>query len=262
MWEVVFEGQPFTGSPITNSTLSTGMGAVFTDLVTPGIELKEVVFKQPGHIRYKWRLRLEYPLNKLIDGQRFGRWYYGFASGTGDIGILPVELLDLHGEARTEGNLISWSTASEQNSDHFSVERSTDAEQFEEIGQVSAQGSSQSVVAYAFLDDAPPQGLAFYRLRMVDRDHVTELSPVIVIDRQGELLHVYPNPVEEVLHWTASAATFVQVHDMLGRNVLDAMTQPGSTPALDVRELPAGTYSVRFLDAGGNLVATAHFLKL
>lgn len=262
VWEVVFEGQPFTGSPITNSTLSTGMGAVFTDLVTPGLELKEVVFKQPGHIRYKWRLRLEFPLNKLIDGQRFGRWYYGFASGTGDIGILPVELLDLHGEARTEGNLISWSTASEQNSDHFTVERSTDAVQFEEIGQVNAQGSSQSVVAYAFLDDAPPQGLAFYRLRMVDRDQVTELSPVIVIDRQGALLHVYPNPVEDVLHWTASTATNVQVHDMLGRNVLDSMTQPGSTPVLDVRELPAGTYSVRFLDAGGTLVATAHFLKL
>jgi hypothetical protein len=262
VWEVVFEGQPFTGAPITNSTLSSGMGAVFTDLVTPGIELKELVFKQPGHIRYKWRLRLEYPLNKLIDGQRYSRWYYGFASGTGDIGILPMELLDLQGIAIEEGNLITWSTASEQNSDRFEVQRSKDVEHFEPIGQVGAQGSSQSLVAYEFLDASPPQGLAYYRLRMVDTDQAAEFSPVIAVDRQGEVVRIFPNPVEDRVYWSTSGAAAVQVYDMLGRKMLDASAPHGSTPHLDVHELPAGTYSLRFMNEAGSPIASGRFLKL
>ena len=262
VWEVVFEGQPFSGSPITNSTLSTGTGSVFTDLVTPGIELKELVFKQPGHIRYKWRLRLEYPLNKLIDGQRYSRWYYGFASGTGDIGILPVELLDLQGTAIEEGNLITWSTGSEQNSDHFEVQRSTDLEHFAPIGRVGAQGSSQFLVPYEFLDASPPQGLAYYRLRMVDTDLAAEFSPVIAVDSHGEMVRIFPNPVEDRVYWPTSSATSVQVYDMLGRKVLHASSLNGSTPHLDVHELPAGTYSLRLVDGSGSPIARGRFLKL
>ncbi len=262
VWEVVFEGQPFTGSPITNSTLSSGMGAAFTDLVTPGIELKELVLKQPGHIRYKWRLRLEYPLNKLIDGQRYSRWYYGFASGTGDIGILPVELLRLQGSAIEEGNLINWSTASEQNSDHFEVQRATDVEHFEPIGQVGAQGTSQAMVDYEFLDASPPQGLAYYRLRMVDTDQATEYSPVIAVDRHSAMVRIFPNPVEDKVYWTTPGASTVQVYDMFGRRVLEASARPGAAPNLDVQDLPAGTYSLRFLDQAGSPFATGRFLKL
>src|SRR5690606_20911769 len=78
--EVVFEGQPFAGNPITNSVASTGISNDWGDLGTAGAELKEVVYKQPGHIRYKWRARVEYPLHRsAIDGQRFGRWFYGYA---------------------------------------------------------------------------------------------------------------------------------------------------------------------------------------
>lgn len=85
-WEVVFEGQPFSGSPITNSVSSSAMSAAWTDHGVSGVEIKELVTKVPSHLCYKWRVREEYPMNKLIDGQRFSRWFYGYASGLGDIG--------------------------------------------------------------------------------------------------------------------------------------------------------------------------------
>ncbi|MEZ4756812.1 MAG: FG-GAP-like repeat-containing protein [Flavobacteriales bacterium] len=257
-WEVVTEGQPFAGSPITNSVLTTGCGATFTDLVAAGLELKELVAKTPGYIRYKWRLRPEYALNKLIDGQRFGRWFYGSVSGTGDIGILPVELLRLSAQAERQGNRVEWSTASESNSAHFIVQRSTDAERFIDIGMTAAAGQSNVPLDYDLLDREAPDDLSYYRLLLVDRDGSTEPSPIVAVRRSTKQLVLYPDPAVDVVRWTGPPAARVEVMDVLGHVVM--RRSPAGTD-LPIATLPAGSYTLSLYDSAGNRMGLGRFVK-
>ncbi|MEO8590380.1 MAG: FG-GAP-like repeat-containing protein [Flavobacteriales bacterium] len=263
-WEVVFEGQAFTGAPITNSVNSTSMSAGWSDLGVAGFEIKELINKLPGHIRYKWRVRVEYALNKLIDGQRFSRWFYGYASGLGDIGVLPVELLTFDGKAMSEGNLISWTTGSETGSDRFIVERSTDAPYFVPIGALPAAGHSARALDYALMDEQASQGLSYYRLRVVDTDGSEELSQVISVMRDKSALVVYPNPVEDLINWSFAqeGAARVRVFDALGNLVIDADAKNGTVHGPIVQRLPQGQYTLVLLDENDLMLARSRFVKL
>lgn len=262
-WEVVFEGQPFTGGPITNSLGFTAMSPGWTNLGLAGTEIKQLVQKTPSHIRYKWRVRVEYPLNKLIDGQRFSRWFYGYAPGLGDIGILPVELLDFRGEALAEGNRLLWSTGSETGSDRFVVERGSDGTRFEPVGMVQASGNSEQPTEYTLLDRNAPAGLSYYRLRMVDRDASEDLSEVIAVMRSsGGPLTVFPNPASELITWTRSEnVSVVRVLDALGKTLISRRQENGQPPVTSVAELPEGAYTLELLDAQGTSIARGRFIK-
>ncbi len=261
LWEVVFEGQAFSGVPITNSVAYSAAGATYTDLGLVGVEIKELVTKVPGHIRYKWRARVEYPLHKLVDGQRFSRWFYGYASGLGDIGILPVELLDLRGEAEAGGNQLRWATASESGSDRFEVERSADAHHFISIGIVAAAGDSRSTRQYDYLDRTAPAGISYYRLRMVDTNGSEEFSNAIAVLRSTERLGLYPNPASDVIRWQGGVrATKAVVRDAMGKQVL-IMPVNAETRSLSVGSLPDGHYTLELLHPEGTGTERQRFVK-
>lgn len=263
-WEVVFEGQPFTGAPITNSLQSTAASAAWSDLGTAGLEIKELVLKIAGPIRFKWRVRVEYPTNKLLDGQRFSRWYYGFATGHGDIGVLPIELLDFTGEADGPANQLHWSTASENNSDRFEVQRATGSD-FIAIGSVSAAGQSTTTLAYAFTDAHPLAGVNYYRLRMLDTDGAEQYSPVIAIVRDGIGAVAFPNPAQDelTLSWSAAAIiNTVRVIDATGRMVVELPAAvDGNSLSLVVDRLPQGAYTALLLDLDGGALDRVPFVK-
>ena len=262
-WEVVHEGQPYSGSPITNSVSATGMSATYTDLGLAGVQIKEVVPKIPGRYRNKWRVRVEYPMHKSIDGQRFSRWFYGYASAVGDIGILPIELINIQGQAMTEGNLITWSTGSERNSSHFIVERGTNGVDFAPIGSVEASGTSQNLRSYSYLDQDPPDGLAYYRLSMVDRDLTGEFSPVVAIQRGTDQVLLYPIPVDDALFWSSmeKPVSRAVILDATGRIVVDAATANDHLMGSPLEQLATGSYSIILYDEQGTVLARSRFIK-
>jgi hypothetical protein len=262
-WEVVHEGQPFSGSPITNSVSSSAMSATYTDLGLAGVEIKEVVTKIPSRYRNKWRVRVEYPMHRSIDGQRFSRWFYGYASGVGDIGVLPVTLTTFTGSARMEGNLLEWSTGSERNSAYFIVERGANGLDFAPIGTVEAAGESSTLRSYELLDTNAPEGISYYRLRMVDRTGAEELSDIVVVVRDQKSVVIFPVPVDDAIHWstTDGSITHLIVRDALGRIVVDAMTEGHMYQGADLGQLASGSYALLLLNANGAPVARARFLK-
>lgn len=82
---------------------------------------------------------------------------------------LPVELIRF--DAHCEGNsvTVSWTTASERDNDYFTVERSSDGQQLEALGQVDGAGTSLGVIEYHYVDHAPISN-GYYRLRQTDTD--------------------------------------------------------------------------------------------
>jgi hypothetical protein len=87
---------------------------------------------------------------------------------TGTI-VTPMILTFFSGKKEGNRALLQWITASEQNSSYFSVEKSADAVNYNEIGTVNARGNSSNPISYEFEDNQFNEA-SYYRLKMIDKD--------------------------------------------------------------------------------------------
>jgi alpha-tubulin suppressor-like RCC1 family protein len=178
---------------------------------------------------------------------------------TGNPAPLPVQLTAF--TAALQGPAIvrlAWTTASEQHSAYYEVERSTDGVNFHKIGEVAAAGTSTMAHTYHLSDAALLTGAPtfYYRLRQVDLDGNFTYSPVRTVLVGASSLALFPNPAQshQVTLVGAAPGQFVQVYNALGRLVLTATADAGGTASLALpASWPAGIYVVR---------AQAHALRL
>lgn len=123
-----------------------------------------------------------------------------FGSGDYVSNPLPVQLTNFQARPNQEDNsvLVSWETASEQNSDYFAVERSTNGVDFETVGTVKAVGNSDAANYYQFVDQEPIMGMGYYRLKQVDTDNGSYYSVIRVVEMAQPILPMKiwlsPNP--------------------------------------------------------------------
>ncbi|WP_460561324.1 right-handed parallel beta-helix repeat-containing protein [Ferruginibacter profundus] len=135
-------------------------------------------------------------LSPCIDnGVYVGLPYTGAApdKGFAEFGsiILPVKLLDFTAAEKAGKNILQWKTATESNSDYFSIERSSDGQHFTAIGRVSAAGFSSSELSYNFTDASPIAGVNYYRLVMLDKDASKDYSnTVAVMNKKDQSLSI------------------------------------------------------------------------
>ncbi len=192
-----------------------------------------------------------------------------FNNGAGDKGYssssalisVPVELMAFELEASDKAVTLTWATASEITSSHFTIEQSTDGRNFEAIGKVEATGSAYETTSYTYTDEQAAIGKTnYYRLLMEDEDGQYEYSSLRSIHLESledRRLKVYPNPVlaGEVLNIDIAeidrnTAVDLSVFNALGQQVyfqqIDrAESMPLQMPLLD---LAPGIYFVRLSD--------------
>jgi hypothetical protein len=111
---------------------------------------------------------------------------------------LPIELVSFQANC-TENNSIdvSWSTASEHNTDFFRVDKSRDGASWDVLGTVIAAGNSNNMIDYNLTDFSPHPGINYYRLTQYDVDGVFETfdeQAAECKDHIGTALISYPNP--------------------------------------------------------------------
>ncbi|MFT7241420.1 MAG: hypothetical protein ACI83L_001775, partial [Cryomorphaceae bacterium] len=142
----------------------------------------------------------------------------------GNLNVLPITLLSFQAEAKDGLVHTNWITASELNNDFFAVERSKDAEHWEEVGRKDGAGNSNMELAYAFADDDPYSGISYYRLRQTDFDGTTTLSaPRAVEILQGNdfgLDRVYRGQDGlSLIYRATSPYVVVEIYDLLGKRI-------------------------------------------
>lgn len=182
----------------------------------------------------------------------------------GDIGILPVELLSFTGEAERAGNRLKWTTASEDASDRFILERSSDGLRFEDIGELAAAGNSRVPIDYEWLDDHPSPGTVYYRLRMRELSPGDEqLSDLVVIGGASWSLLVRPNPATDRIDWgtMTQSSTRWRILDAMGRTALTGRQADGQPGQASIKNLQEGTYSLEVMGSGGGSLFHARFVK-
>ena len=91
--------------------------------------------------------------------------------------LLPVTWSSFYTALQADGTVaLDWQTSSEKNNDFFTLERSSDGEQFEAIGRVPSVKNSSESTNYTYVDTEPKYGVNLYRVRQTDLDGQTSLS--------------------------------------------------------------------------------------
>lgn len=180
---------------------------------------------------------------------------------------LPITLVEWNGQC--EGNVVklTWTTASEQDNHHFTIEKSRDANDWSAIGIVPGAGNSSGMISYAFTDDGA-QGLAYYRLRQTDINGTTTVSNVIAVGcgsdngiaivnawDDGDYLHL-------VVSSTLDAVYDLTLMDAQGKVMTTRASQvinTGTTTLrVDKRGIATGIYMVQLLNSTNMMSRRVH----
>lgn len=118
---------------------------------------------------------------------------------TGGCIVLPIELGRFSANVSGNSVILSWSTLSEKNNSHFTIERSDDAANYEYVGTVIGSIKSETKIDYDLIDVNPLDGINYYRLSQTDLDGKTTVSGITSVNfqlRDESQLSVFPNPTE------------------------------------------------------------------
>ncbi|WP_255157650.1 T9SS type A sorting domain-containing protein [Ferruginibacter sp. HRS2-29] len=160
--------------------------------------------------------------------------------------ILPVKLISFSGSNKHAVNSLQWQTATEANSRHFEIERSADGVNFETLGTVAANGSSNSIKSYSFVDTKPLRGVNYYRLKQADMDNNFEFSKVITVKNStGVSIAVYPNPLSDQLFLNGLDDKNItyRITNTLGQTVQQGTT--GLSNRIGITNLHKGVYYIQ-----------------
>lgn len=155
---------------------------------------------------------------------------------------------------------LAWTTSLEINSDHFAVQRSTDAgATWTTLGTVAAHGNSNLAIDYSYSDTKPAQGTNEYRLELVDKDGNYKYSTVLSV-RLGLVtsVSIYPNPAHDYVNVTLGGNSnenmIIRLFNQAGQIVQEKniSNAGGTTVPLTVSGYPEGSYILVVTGADGS----------
>lgn len=119
-----------------------------------------------------------------------------FTIGNTDLSTpLPVELISFTAQIEHGEVMLHWATASEKNNNYFTIQRSKNIEEWEDVVHVAGAGNSIEKREYTTSDGWPYEGVSYYRLKQTDFDGAFTYSSVRRVEIVSEeILRVYPNP--------------------------------------------------------------------
>ncbi len=187
-----------------------------------------------------------------------------FNIGSGNANPLPVTMLNFAANCNDKSQVeVKWTTASEQNSQNFIVERSRDLVQWEYVTSLNASGNSNYAIDYATLDNEPFNGASYYRLLQVDLNGSEMIYGPISVSctnvSAGMIVFPSPNNGNFTVEITTDEnlnESDLLIIDLAGKivskrniNVLEGKTQA----IFQNQELQVGTYIIQLNSSNHNI---------
>ena len=174
---------------------------------------------------------------------------WGQATGIDDLydgtTQLPIELIYFNANNNKTNITLNWQTATEDNNDYFTLERSADGVNYEIIGTVLGAGNSSVTLNYSYTDNNPVNGVSYYRLTQTDYNGDFEVfSPVSVSFLNEGNLEVYPNPAINEFNISMAGSmgrVSINLYSVIGTLVKNNETDNNFT-TIDISDLPSGYY--------------------
>lgn len=184
---------------------------------------------------------------------------------------LPVELVSFSADLYLRNQvLLQWHTSSEYNNAYYSIEWSTDAIHFSELGQVAGNGTVSTESHYRFLHELPDPGINYYRLKQLNNDLGYSYSKTIQIEvphvahtaAKADFIYAFPNPSQsgefEIDYYgQKSKHSFIRVYNSLGKLIIkdEIILLNGITHyLLRLNDFPDGFYIVSIEDEKKNII--------
>jgi hypothetical protein len=163
---------------------------------------------------------------------------------------LPIKLTSFQGSLTADKTQLQWSVAENETGDLFEVQRSSEGKNFSTVAIVSTT-QKQGAESYSYKEIA--QSIAYYRLRIINKDRSATYSKVLLIKSQieaGNTISLLQNPVQENLTFsfisTTSTTTDVTAYNVTGIKVysqkINAQKGKNSVSINLDTHLSAGTY--------------------
>ncbi len=181
---------------------------------------------------------------------------------------LPITLIEFTGTVKAIGNSLKWVTASEIENDYFTLQYSTNGQDFENIATIKGKGTTSLTSTYEFLHREALNGIGYYRLWQTDFDGTTTEAKTISLNR-GELsqqiIDIYPIPVHEtlnIIYQQMDHAPFtLMIYNATGEVVYE-MNQHGvrgnNVIELNVEAFTSGMYMAHILSK--ETISTSKFI--
>lgn len=147
---------------------------------------------------------------------------------------LPIELISFDASCKDNEMLLNWTTASEQNNDYFTVEKSIDGLNFIQLKVVQGAGNSSAIKTYSMTDPAPYASTNYYRLKQTDFDGTVIYSNILAAEKcksdKPTIAVSYKNDRNTLLHIVSDEAKAYKAH------LIDATGQLLLTEKYDIGE--------------------------
>jgi hypothetical protein len=240
-----------SGSANANATKATGIGEP-TSLVIGNIGELEFLANTNSASPYQGKIDELKIFNYVLSPAEIA------ALANPANSTLPITLTSFNASAEGRTSKITWSTATEQNADHFEVERSIDGRNFVVISSLKAKGINQQGQSYTTYDNTPYDGVNYYRLKQYDLDGkvVNQAIRTVNFNAGSIQLQAYPNPITNtsIIRFATNKPSnyTLAVYDMKG--ILIKVLETGKTEAnkivsrnLNANDFASGSYTIKLM---------------
>jgi len=177
---------------------------------------------------------------------------YGYNNCT----IVPVKMVNYQLLMVNEKQVInSWRTATEINTRHFNIQRSTNGKDFVTVGLVMAKGAG----SYLFTDKLPtnysPFTTYYYRLEIIDYDgakQYSEIKQIRVNQLTNQPINIYPNPANDFVNISCIGMKEIKIINQLGK-IIQQINNPTEHQTINTKQLLRGVYFVQVITKGNEI---------
>jgi hypothetical protein len=153
---------------------------------------------------------------------------------------------------------LQWDVDSIINGDYFIVERSPDGVRYETIGVLL---SDNGKAHYELMDQSPPNGSEFYRVRCSGYTGQPLYSKAMELNMSGDVdFKFYPNPVDKLFIVRTEHSVDIQILDPSGTVRLSKRLQSG-IQVVNAGMLERGVYILRVTDKESNRAISRQLVK-
>jgi len=192
--------------------------------------------------------------------------FFGFTASTGGLTneqsfcnpaiLLPVEIISFSLNCNPKNTKLTWKVKSELNTDYFTVLRSIDGINYEDIGHINGlKSNSHNEIIYYFTDENRPNEQCYYTLSQTDYNGTTKSTGFVrVVNCYQNQSNIHPNPVKtgEILTIEMEKLTksIVNIYNMNGEIVLHETFSGFDQVKLKI-DLSSGLYHLSITNSNG-----------
>ena len=166
---------------------------------------------------------------------------------------LPIELLKFEATATNNHRVkLDFETATETNNAYFTIERSQDGINWDEVEELAGAGTTVTPQYYTAMDYSPYLGTSYYRLKQTDFDGSFSYSPIVSVTLSKSIdadISIFPNPTKDVLTIQGAQDVLgnISILNTLGQEVSSRISKVAysNSTVIDLSNLETGIYLIR-----------------